>query len=228
MPSRIVRVPASAAAPISSSSIGISIPVPSTEKRVWPGKALQEALEGRDLGQPVEQLALVDRVLGRTKRRPLRPRRAARPARPLPAPGRSRSRWCGSRCAAGARWPRPRSRPRAPTCPPTAPAGRRRSSSSVRPWVAGSSSGSPLAGCRADRAGRRGGRTRESPWPGPRRRPPWRAPRRRRPAPRRGPAARRLRAARRALWAADYARRRRARRSTDAGSSSKRSYSSRT
>jgi hypothetical protein len=37
MPSKIVFVPASAARPISSSSIGIIIPSPSTEKRVCPG-----------------------------------------------------------------------------------------------------------------------------------------------------------------------------------------------
>ena len=63
MPIRMLRMPDSAASPITSSSTGTSMSSPSIEKRVLPGKrAVEEALERLDLRQPVEERDRADGI----------------------------------------------------------------------------------------------------------------------------------------------------------------------
>ena len=115
------------------------------EARLARERAVQEALERLDLRQTVEQLRR-DRS-DRPARGSVRARPPAEAIRALRARthARSRSRSSNSRCGGA-----PRSRRSAVVTPSSGPAtrfaGRLRRSSSVTPWVAASSEGSPIGG----------------------------------------------------------------------------------
>ena len=105
--------------------------------------AVEEALEDLDLGDAIEQLAAFDRIQPADGSGAPRPTRAATPARRARRRARSRGRTWRSRSPAAARWPRRRCSHPAPPGRRRSSAGRRRSTSEVRPCAWGCSDGSP-------------------------------------------------------------------------------------